>query len=551
MDRRPGVRTRLGIGARSALAPSQGVWLLPVASALLLAASYPPLHLLVPPFVALVPFAVWVARLSGDGEGARSAMLGGLVLGVAMHGLLLHWIVPALAWVTAWAVPVFFTVLAVLSALAALFGLALHRAVHRLAVPVWLALPLSWTGVEWLQAHLPGGLAFPWLGLGTSLTGHPEVVGIAELVGARGVTFWLALANGVLASWILSYAEPRRRRAMAAVALVAVVALPVAWGMWRATTLETRTAGHVAVVGTDLSAEIRADVARWREAASTEVAGLLAGLGPGEVDLVVLPEGMLVGDVRDGPEQDGSLAARLRAQAERIRAPILVGAYVPEGREGARNSAVLMQAGGVSPFRYDKRRLVPLVETTRWAMGIPGAGFEAGRSGRGGREAGGYDRLPLEVRGAALGVLICFEASFASDARAARRAGANVLVNITNDGWFGVAGAGSRAALHQHAAHLVMRAVETRAGAVRAANGGFSFFVDPVGRVHGAVEPGASAVSVATVRTTDVSTFYARHGDVLGPASALAALLFILSGGFRVGPPVAAARQRASERGLG
>jgi apolipoprotein N-acyltransferase len=124
--------------------------------------------------------------------------------------------------------------------------------------------------------------------------------------------------------------------------------------------------------------------------------------------------------------------------------------------------------------------------------------------------------------------MICYEAAFSRDTRAHSRAGAEVLLNLTNDGWFGVAGPSGRMALHQHAAHLIMRAVESRGGAARAANGGFAFFVDPVGRVHDAAAPGETGVKVATVFTSDVTTFHTRYGDLIGPASALALLLLML-----------------------
>jgi apolipoprotein N-acyltransferase len=254
---------------------------------------------------------------------------------------------------------------------------------------------------------------------------------------------------------------------------------------------------------------------------------------------------MLMGAPRkvgNAPADGGGAAeliARIRDHAEALGTPILFGAYVPgvdgvdgmgDGARGpdrgARNAAVLMRPSGLDSYRYDKRRLVPLVETARWSApgrrtGIVMGGFAPGRD----------DEPPLHVADARVGVLVCFEAIFAADARAARSAGAEILVNITNDGWFGAAGVAGRVALHQHAAHLVMRAIETRAGAVRAANEGFSFHVDPVGRVHGLADPREGGMlRVATIRTTDVTTFFVRYGDLLGPASALSVLLLALSG---------------------
>jgi apolipoprotein N-acyltransferase len=502
-------------------------WLLPAGSAILLAAAFPPLHLVVPSFVGLAPFAVWVARLPDDAGGATSSARGGFVFGVVLYGILLHWVVPALGWVTPLAVPVFLAMLALLAGLTALFGAALHRAVHVHRLPIWLALPVTWTGVEWLQGHLPGALAFPWLGLGTSLTGFPRLVGIAELVGARGVTFWLALANGVIASLMLARrthstgGRPRKPvvRVAGVLALAGVVVLPGAWGVIRAATLETRPAARLAVVHMDVPPRLRSDPGAWHEAARAALRTAAPALTGADVDLVILPEGVLVHDAAGA----GAMTVELEALAASVDAPVLFGAYVPGGGEGTpRNTALLMGRSGPGAYRYEKRRLVPVVETALLVGG--------GRSPDG--ELGGFERGDgaglLRLEGRAFGVMICYEAAFSRDTRAHSRAGAEVLLNLTNDGWFGVAGPSGRMALHQHAAHLIMRAVESRGGAARAANGGFAFFVDPVGRVHDAAAPGETGVKVATVFTSDVTTFHTRYGDLIGPASALALLLLML-----------------------
>ncbi|NJD17842.1 MAG: hypothetical protein FIA95_00940, partial [Gemmatimonadetes bacterium] len=145
-----------------------------------------------------------MGRLPPDLEGRRAAVRGSVVFGAVHFGALFYWILVALAWFTSFAVLAFLGAMAALVALAALMGWVLHRALHETRAPLWLALPVAWTGAEWFRAHWPGPLAFPWLGLGTSLTAFPELVGIAELVGARGVGFWIALVNGLIAATVLA-----------------------------------------------------------------------------------------------------------------------------------------------------------------------------------------------------------------------------------------------------------------------------------------------------------------------------------------------------------
>lgn len=506
--------------------PRRGEWLLPTFSGLLLACAFPPFHAVFPSFVALVPFAVWIARPHQEGaegaSGAGAAARGGAVLGLVTHGLLLHWFVPALAWITPLAVPLFAAALAVLVALSAAFGWAVHRMVHGARLPLWLALPVAWTAAEWVQAHLPGALAFPWLGLGTSLTGFPELVGIAELVGARGVTFWLAAVNGLLASAVLAGREHALRRG---IAVACAVLVPAGWGFWRAADLEARPAARVAVVRTDVPAEARLDPEEWRERMGAALDEAFAHVAPGSADLVVLPEGVLTHDPRGMDEVGG-----LRSHAGGVGAPVLFGARADADEGGTHNAVFVLGDGGLSDQRYDKQRLVPFVETDP----LPLPGWPRG---------GSHDALPLgavragagpsvlEIGAVTVAPLVCFEVIFADAARRARHAGADVLVNLSNDGWFDAPFGRGRAATYQHPAHLVMRAIEGRVGAARAANGGFTFFVDPVGRMHAASGPEGAGVGVATVRTTDMTTLYTRLGDVVGPLSFLATIAGLLGAG--------------------
>ena len=449
--------------------------------------------------MALVPFAMWAARLPRSGEGARSAARGGLLMGLVAHGLLLHWLVPALAWTTAWAPLAFLVVVGVLAGLTALFGWVLHGGVHRAGAPVWLVLPVAWTATEWLQGHLPGPLAFPWLELAVGLTGFPELLGLAEVVGGRGVSFWLALVSGLLAWMVVERARMDRSRRAIALAVTAAVAVgPALWGTYRAETIPTVPVARVAVVGTDVPAAARDDAQAWNARMGPVLGEALERLEGEAFDLVVLPEGTVM-----TPEGEALLDV-LAGAASRHEADVMVGVY----QDGAppRNLAALLRAGARPPELYRKRRLVPLVE---WRPGDVATGPAGPR-----------------VLGDVYGPLVCWEAVFPEQARQARLAGADMLVNLSNDAWFSASGGWGRAGAHQHAAHLVLRAVEHRVGAVRSANGGPSYIVDPVGRVRGFPAAGVGpVVGVAGVQSVRGSTLFTRTGDLSGPASALAAVL--------------------------
>lgn len=507
--------------------PRPGERLLPATTALLLVLSFPPLHLLVPPFVALVPFAVFLGGLEPGSAGERAALRTGFSMGVLYFGVLLYWMVAALIWYTWLAIPAYLGSVLLLALLMALFAWALHRSVHAVGLPLWLALPVTWTAAEWFRAHWHD-LAFPWLGLGHSLTGYPQLVGMAEVVGARGVTFWIALVNGIGAELVRAVraggaGAPRRRRASAA--LAAVLALPALWGVWRARTLETVPVARVAVLQPNIPEHLKLDRKAALDSTLRTLDALMPRVEPGSVDLVIWPEAALT-EFLAHPRAE-AVVERVRKHAARVRAPILTGALGYEfdgsGRATPYNSAFAVTPEGLAPFRYDKHFLVPFVERVPFInpRRLPRLQyFGTFGNGRGWPLAG--------TPGARYGVLICYESSFPQASRAYRREGADFLVNITNDAWYGREPWYARTtALWQHPAHLVMRAIENRTGVARAANTGISLFVDPVGRTYGATRLFQATLRGGTVYTTRGTTLYTRLGDVAGSASAALAALVL------------------------
>ena len=448
------------------------------------------------------------------------------MFGTVYFGLMLYWLLLALIWFTKLAILAFLATLGVLVVMTTIFAWLLHHGVHRVRAPLWLALPVTWTAMEWARASLPSTLSFPWLGLGTSLTGFPELVGVAEIVGARGVTFWVALVNGLVAGVLLRIGGRRRwRRELAAIVLV--VGLPMGWGVWRAETIETRSAARVAVVQPNVAEHLKLEPEEGRAATAEALGRLLPRIGPNDVDLVVLPEVTFPGLFPRGPEASDDLLGLQRFSRE-IGAPVLFGGlgYTRDGDDlTPYNSAFVMEPRGLTGFQYDKRFLVPIAERTPFApLGSLGFLPYAGTYGVG-------DGWPLaEVDETRLGVLICYESAYPEASRAFRLEGADVLVNITNDAWYGREPLYTRTtALWQHPAHMVMRAIENRTGVARSANTGISLFVDPIGRVHGSSALFTEDVRIGELLTTDTLTFYTRYGDLLGTASAIVTLLLLVT----------------------
>lgn len=523
--------------------PKAGDRLVPALSATVLASAFPPFHLLIPSFVGLVPLAVWIMdrdqAVGADGSaGAPDAFRGGLWFGLLYFGILFHWIPLSLISFTWWAIPSYVAVVAVLALCSGGFGWALHRMVRRGHVPLWLALPLAWTALEWVRAHAPGGVALPWLGLGTSLTGYPELVGAAELVGARGITFWLALLNGLLAEAVVAARSPQgqRRAAGWTVAFAVVLAVPAGWGYQRAADLPVREIGRVVVVQPNIAQPVRLDAPRTIDSTLAALSSLALASDSAQAasegdapDLVVWPEATILGPV----ETDAALRRRVSEVAGLWSAPVVFGA-IGQGTEGPHgsvpfNSTFLTSAdGSLTDFRYDKHHLVPLVERVPF---VPVAWVASkqvfGQYGRGSDWPLGQTRS-----GSRFGTLICFESAFSSHARRFRLEGADFFVNVTNDAWFGREEWYTlTAALWQHPAHLVMRAIENRVGVARAANTGISLFVDPRGHVYEQTELFQTASLGATLYTTDTLTLYARTGDVVGTLALVLTMLVLAGAG--------------------
>jgi apolipoprotein N-acyltransferase len=167
-----------------------------------------------------------------------------------------------------------------------------------------------------------------------------------------------------------------------------------------------------------------------------------------------------------------------------------------------RNAILFLAPGEPLRLLHTKSRLVPGVETSGLAAGPPGGVFELG--------------------GLRSGFLICFEAAFPSEGRRLRNAGAELLLNPSNDGWFAPTLWNSRSAAHsQHRAHLVLRAIESRVGAARSSLGGELLLIEPTGRVVVSGSEGEGGFQQLRPRSSRTVTWFVRFGDLAGAGSSL------------------------------
>jgi apolipoprotein N-acyltransferase len=527
-----------------ALLPSRRHALAAALTAGLLFVAYPPFSLVAPAFLALVPL-LWMLEEcvpahqragvpssprpaagapvrrhagtpGGEGGWAEVARIG-YWFGAFASGLVFYWLVIAL-----W----HFTPLALVGYLAAIlvvlapgwlvFALGYVWVRRRTGLPVWLVFPLLWTALEWLVGH-QGDLAFPWLGLGTALTSVPTLVQFADLGGARGVTLWLAWVNA------LAYLALARRAWRPAALATATGLAALGYGLWREATIVMRPVTTVAVLQPNVGYSEKWD-AQIADSLMLQLVRLTvrAAAQPG-VRLVAWPEAAAPDFLDRRPDWEALITRVVRER----RVPLLAGGldreFHPDGSYDYFNAAFLFDSTGSRHGQpsYRKKYLVPITERVPF---LPPTWFKS-LNFFGGFSRG--DRVPVfRIAEGGFGVLICYESIFEDLARGYRRDGADFLVNITNDGWFG-----STVGPYQHAAHLVMRAIEMRMGVARAANTGVSEFVDPLGRIHLATPLEVPRTISGPVLTTSIRTPYLRFGDWVG-ALALAGSAALLVAAF-------------------
>ena len=370
-----------------------------------------------------------------------------------------------------------------------LFGLykGLHMAVFGtlagFLMPRWWAIPAVaalWTGIE--RTH--GYFGFAWLDLGNAGIDMPWLMRLAPITGVYGLSFVFAMLSCAFA--LLVFRKPRREL-LWLVALVGLIALPGA---------PRSAAGSrkALVVQPNIDTELQ-----WTEdnVRDTEQKLALLSRAPG-ADLILWPEVPAPFYVSDGAFRD--YTARI-AQAAQM--PFLLGAVGFTPQREPLNSALMMDASGKIVDRYDKINLVPFGEFIPPMFGwVNRITKEIGDFVPGERVV----VFPLDRH--KLGAFICYESVFPDLVRQFVRSGAEVLVNLSNDGYFG-----HSFAHQQHLEIVRMRAAENHRWILRATNDGITTAIDPAGRIVERLPAFVQTAGSLPYDYESTETPYTRHGD--------------------------------------
>ncbi len=488
----------------------------------------------------------------------------------------LFFYIPALVWLAAVAIGGWLLLSAYLAVYLGIFCL-IARKLHHSSIPYYpLSLAVIWVALEFIRAYVITG--FPWLFLGHTQYRFPAMMQLASVTGVYGISFLLVFFNVALSEFLRDLLSVYRQFAgkneffkevlklqssKSLPCALVLIFLSISYGAVTINRFPTEQGPVVGVVQNNVPPELppsdiieiysltqqqvgelsdserhilRRRLAQYRQGQEQKwYAGIeravrlskkLAKKNPAliawpetAVDVPLNPGSRPYLDSDELKKHDFALN-EIKKLTENLNSYLLVGALdlktygALEGRTS--NSAFLFNPDGEIIGSYDKIHLVPFGEYTPLREFWPAPvrrmldSFAIAQSVPGQEPVVFQEPVPFSTA-------ICYDNVFSPLMRKFRRKGADVLINISNEGWYPIKGE-----LEQHLALAVFRAVETRTTVVRATNTGISCFIDPKGKLYGIVEKQVEGQNryreidgslAKAVYTTDKIPFYVRFGD--------------------------------------
>ena len=371
--------------------------------------------------------------------------------------------------------------------------------------------PFLWVAVELARTRVTG---FPWNLLGIAQVDNAALCRIAGWTGVYGISFEIALVNAALAA---AFLVPRPKRSAMLIAALAAAAVLQAGRLIEA---PAANADHAALL-VQQNIPVAAD---WTPAYFQNTLSELTHLSvksaadqaPGKIGLIVWPESPAPFFDNDARFRNTISEMARQTQAWTVTGVIGTGPARSGENPLAYNSAALVSPAGDWTAPYSKVHLVPFGEY----LPFPGLfSFVGGLTKEVGEFQPGTSRRPLETGSEKLGVFICYESVFPDEVRQFADQGAQVLVNISNDGWYGDSGAWA-----QHLNQTRMRAIENNRWLLSATDTGLTASIDPWGRVVARIPRKERTALVAPYSLISATTFYTRHGDWFAYACAIISL---------------------------
>jgi apolipoprotein N-acyltransferase len=481
-------------------------WLLSILSGAMLTASFAPAKLGWLAWLALVPLLKGLQK-----EAPSRAFKLGLLAGFIHYVTLIYWILAVLEQYGGLNILLSASVLLILCLYLSLYFALFSYLVSSLRGAPFAALLTAsvWVALEFVRAKLLTG--FPWCLLGYSQYRYLDLIQISTLFGVYGVSFLIVLSNALIYALFFDRSFQKKGFLRWEVALASVmVFLTLAYGHLRLQVADPEGKGQrsirAAVVQGNIDQSVKWDPA-YQEKSILVYERLTRNTRPFRPDLVVWPETSVPLFFQDRTP----FSRRITALARNLGTDLLFGS--PAYRQGPAGTSYLNRAyhlsmeGEISGY-YDKGHLVPFGEYVPLKRFLP---FVHRLVPAAGDFIPGDRTAPLRLSSSSAGVLVCFEVIFPELARQRVEEGAQVLVNLTNDAWFGMT-----SAPYQHLSMAVFRALENGRPLIRAANTGISAFIGPRGKILDRAGLFTEALLTREVRLSDgrSRTFYTRYGDL-------------------------------------
>ncbi len=474
--------------------------------------SFPRVQFYLLAWVAIVPLMVSIKQMN-----CKQAFYAGLTAGMAFFLSLIYWIVPTLDIYGGLpfflAVPILLLFALYLGLYSGIFALVFNLLnIDSVLMPFKAA--AVWVGIEYLRSFLFTG--FPWGSLGYSQYMNIHIIQIADITGVYGVSFLIVMTNTVFSMiWISTvrseqYTErPGIKKIILSFVCVLIIGMAVSiYGIKRLDTIFQKEKKSDKVIVSVIQGNINQSV-KWdrsfQKSTVKKYCALSKKASQYRPDLIVWPETALPFYY----PVNKRLSAMVNACIRQSATDFLIGSPAFEYDKNKLkffNRAYMVNQYAVITGKYDKVHLVPFGEYVPFGKYFSFLGKLTAQAGD--FSAGEKKFIPLEFKNKRAGVLICFEIIFPSIARKFVNNGASILVNITNDAWFG-----RTSAPFQHFSMSVFRAVENRRSVARAANTGISGFIAPTGKIL--IKGGLYKKMFLTEKLSclKIKSVYTRFGD--------------------------------------
>ncbi|MEJ7617972.1 MAG: apolipoprotein N-acyltransferase [Pyrinomonadaceae bacterium] len=508
---------------RELLFPAAGELALSVASGVLLVLSFPDFNWWPLAWIALAPLMLATLRSAR----LAHALMDGWIAGTVFFYGSCYWITYSMIHYGGLPRWVAYSLLLLASAIVGLFtgffALALSFVLRRYSRAHWMfAAPFLWAAFEFVRLAVAGQL---WNAVGYSQAYVPDLIQVARYGGVYAVGFLIVLVNSaVVYVWL---ARSRRAFIISSVVVTAVFTIIISL-VPRQEPERVRDAQVGAVV-----IGIQANVPMAMDRSSAQMEALLerhlllsrralesaAEIYPPHVPRVVV---WSESPMNFAYARDFAFRSVVTDFARRHQTSMIFNSLEPAPKDGAYNSAMMIDEQGRLVTQYDKIRLLPFGEYVPIPKWLPGAGFVTAIVGdfTPGEK---YPLLPIGQLRA--GAFICIESAFPEVTRAFARQDVDFLINISNDGYLG-----PTPVLRQHLANVVFRAVETNRRILRVTNTGLTADVDARGGVRDVTAAFQTAVRVWPIaRSREAQTFYTRYGDLFAYLCVGASVLLFAS----------------------